>query len=115
MALKTTKWDLGAFLDSEERIALFLEAAFEDGDPALIAAALGEVARARGMTKTAKDTGMAREALYRALSADGRPEFTTILKVLRSFGLRLSAVPVKPVRPVKSRRTAAAGKVRKAG
>lgn len=102
MALKTTKWDVSDFLDSEERMALFLEAAFEDGDPALIAAALGEVARARGMTQTAKDSGVTREALYRALSVDGRPEFNTILKVLRSFGLRLAAVPLdrpKPSRP----------------
>jgi probable addiction module antidote protein len=95
MSLKTTKWDVNEFLDSEERVALFLEAAFEDGDPALITAALGEVARARGMTQTAKDSGIAREALYRALSADGHPEFNTVLKVLRSFGLRLSAVPVQ--------------------
>src|SRR6187431_165257 len=98
MAISTTKWDVTEFLDSEERIALFLEAVFEDGDPALISAALGEVARARGMTQTAKDSGIAREALYRALSAEGRPEFNTVLKVLRSFGLRLTAVPVKKTR-----------------
>lgn len=103
MPLKTTKWDVNEFLDSEERIALFLEAVFEDGDPALIAAALGEVARARGMTQTAKDSGIAREALYRALSAEGRPEFNTVLKVLRSFGLRLTAVPVKKTRTSRSR------------
>lgn len=103
MALKTTKWDVHDFLDSEERMALFLEAAFEDGDPGLITAALGEVARARGMTRTAKDSGIAREALYRALSADGHPEFNTILKVLRSFGLRLAAVPLDKAKPVRTR------------
>ena len=103
MPLKTTKWDVNEFLDSAERMAFFLEAAFEDGDPALIAAALGEVARARGMTQTARDSGIAREALYRALSAEGHPEFNTILKVLHSFGLRLSAVPLKKVRSSKSR------------
>lgn len=95
MALKTTKWDVAEFLDSEKRIALFLEAAFEAGDPSLIAAALGDVARARGMTQMAKDTGVSREALYRALSKEGRPEFNTILKVMKAFGLRLSAVPIR--------------------
>lgn len=94
MALKTRKWDVTEFLDSEERIALFLEAVFEDGDPSLIAAALGDVARARGMTLTAKKAGISREALYRALSKDGHPEFNTILKVMKSFGLRLSPVPL---------------------
>jgi probable addiction module antidote protein len=111
MALKTTKWDVHEFLDSEERMALFLEAAFEDGDPALIGAALGEVARARGMTRTAKDSGMAREALYRALSGDGRPEFNTIVRVLQSFGLRLAPVPIKPTRATGS---GASTRVRKA-
>jgi probable addiction module antidote protein len=80
-------------------MAFFLEAAFEDGDSALITAALGEVARARGMTRTAKDSGIAREALYRALSAEGRPEFNTILKVLHTFGLRLTTVPIKKAGP----------------
>ncbi len=95
VSVKTTKWDVTEFLDSEERIALFLEAAFEDGDPALIAAALGDVARARGMTEMAKETGISREALYRALSKDGHPEFNTILKVMKAFGLRLSPVPIR--------------------
>jgi probable addiction module antidote protein len=93
MASKTTKWDVTEFLDSEKRIAMFLEAAFEEGDPSLIAAALGDVARARGMTQMAKDTGISREALYRALSKEGQPEFKTILKVMKAFGLRLAPVP----------------------
>jgi probable addiction module antidote protein len=92
MALKTRAWDATAQLDTPERIAHYLEAAFEDGDPALIAAAIGDAARAYGMTKLAKDSGLAREALYRALSENGNPEFTTVLKVLKVFGLRLSAV-----------------------
>jgi probable addiction module antidote protein len=95
MALKTRKWDVTEFLDSEERIAIFLEAAFEEGDPSIIAAALGEVARARGMMQMAKDTGISREALYRALSKEGRPEFNTIIKVMKAFGLRLSPVPIR--------------------
>jgi probable addiction module antidote protein len=93
LASRTTKWDVTEFLDSEERIAIFLEAAFEEGDPSLISAALGEVARARGMMQIARDTGISREALYRALSKEGRPEFNTILKVMKAFGLRLSPVP----------------------
>ena len=95
MVLKTTKWDVTEHLDSDERIALFLEAVFEDGDPALITAALGDVARAIGMTKIARETGVTREALYRALSTEGNPEFGTVLKVLKTFGLRLSPVPVE--------------------
>ena len=95
LASKTTRWDVTEFLDSEERIAVFLEAAFEEGDPSLISAALGEVARARGMMQMAKDTGISREALYRALSIEGRPEFNTILKVMKAFGLRLSPVPIR--------------------
>lgn len=94
MALETTKWDVVDYLESDEDIASFLEAVFEDGDPALITAALGDVARAKGMTQLAKDTGLAREALYRSLSAEGKPEFTTVLKVMKAFGLRLAAVPL---------------------
>jgi len=94
MALETTKWDVVDHLKTDEDIAYFLEAVFEDGDPALITAALGDIARARGMTQLAKDTGLAREALYRSLSAEGKPEFTTVLKVMKAFGLRLTAVPL---------------------
>jgi probable addiction module antidote protein len=94
MTLKTTKWDVVDHLKSDEDIAYFLEAVFEDGDPSLITAALGDVARAKGMTQLAKDTGLAREALYRSLSAEGKPEFTTVLKVMKALGLRLAAVPL---------------------
>ncbi|RYE87145.1 MAG: putative addiction module antidote protein [Hyphomicrobiales bacterium] len=94
MDLETTKWDVVDYLESDEDIAHFLEAAFDDGDPAVITAALGAVARAKGMTQLAKDTGLAREALYRSLSAQGKPEFTTVLKVMKAFGLRLTAVPL---------------------
>ena len=95
MALRTTKWDVTANLDSEDRIAHYLDAVFEDGDPALIAAAIGDVARARGMTKIAKDAGVSRESLYRALSGDTRPEFATIMKVLKAMGLRMSVAPAE--------------------
>ena len=71
MALKTTLWDPSEYLDSPLRQASYLEAAFEDGDPALIAAALGDIARAMGMTEIAGRAGVTREALYKALSATG--------------------------------------------
>ena len=92
MPVTTRPWDAASQLDTPERIALYLEAAFEDGDPALIAAAIGDAARAYGMARLAKNSGLAREALYRALSKDGNPEFATVLKVLKVFGLRLSAI-----------------------
>lgn len=90
MPLETTRWDVTEHLDTDERISLFLEAVFEDGDPTLMAAAIGDVARARGMTQIAKEAGVAREALYRSLSSDGNPEFATIVKVLKALGLRFS-------------------------
>ena len=84
-------WDAAEHLETKEDIALYLEAAFEDGDPALIAAALGDAARAKGMTKVAAEAGLGRESLYKALSPKGNPEFATILKVIRALGLRLRA------------------------
>ena len=68
-----------------------MEAALEDGAPALIAAALGDIARATGMSQIAHETGLGRESLYKALSPDGNPEFSTVLKVVRVLGLRLHA------------------------
>ena len=88
---KTKPWDAVEHLETKEDIALYLEAAFEDGDPALIAAALGDAARAKGMTKVAAEAGLGRESLYKALSPKGNPEFATILKVIRALGLRLRA------------------------
>ena len=86
---KTKPWDAADYLNTKEDIALYLEAAFEDGDPALIAAALGDAARAKGMAKVAAEAGLGRESLYKALSPEGNPEFTTVLKVMRALGLRL--------------------------
>ncbi len=86
---KTRPWDAADHLETKEDIALYLEAAFEDGDPALIAAALGDAARARGMTKVAAEAGLGRESLYKALSPGGNPEFATVLKVMRALGLGL--------------------------
>jgi probable addiction module antidote protein len=93
MATETTRWDAAEHLDSPEAIAAYIDAAMEDGDPALVSAVLGDVARAMGMTQIARETGMSRESLYRALSEEGRPEFATVAKVMKALGLRLSAVP----------------------
>jgi probable addiction module antidote protein len=86
---KTIPWDAVEHLKTDEDIADYLDATFEDGDPALMAAALGDVARAKGMTQIATDAGLGRESLYKALSPEGNPEFATIVKVLRALGLRL--------------------------
>jgi len=90
MALETFPWDITEHLDSEEAIAAYLDAVFEDGDPKLIAAAIGDVARARGMSEIAQKSGLSRESLYRALSTDGNPEMATVLKVMRALGMRVS-------------------------
>lgn len=87
----TKKWDPAEHFASEEDMAAYLEAALQEGDPALVAAALGDIARAKGMSQVARDTGLGRESLYKALSPDGNPEFATILKVISALGLRLHA------------------------
>ena len=88
---KTRHWDAADYLKSEKDIVAYLEAALEDGDAALFTAALGDIARAKGMTEIARKSGLGRESLYKALSPDGNPEFATVLKVVRSLGLRLHA------------------------
>lgn len=92
---RTTRWDAAHYLKSPADIAAYLEAALEDGDPALVAAALGDIARAKGMTGIAREAGLGRESLYKALSADGNPELATVLRVIQALGLRLRAVPAK--------------------
>ncbi len=89
--LKLSRWDVVDHLKTDEDMALYLDACVEDddGDGSLIRAALGDIARARGMTQLAKDTGLAREGLYKALSADGNPEFATVMKVIKALGLKL--------------------------
>jgi probable addiction module antidote protein len=86
---KTIPWDSAKHLKTDDDVAHYLEAVFEDGDPALIAHALGVVARAKGMSKIARAAGLGRESLYKALSPDGNPEFVTVLKVMRALGLKL--------------------------
>lgn len=89
--VKTTTWDVAEHLKTQDDIEAYLEAALEENDPKLIAAALGDIARAKGMTQIAQKTGMGRESLYKALSAEGNPELSTILKVLAALGLKLHA------------------------
>ncbi|GAB2721885.1 addiction module antidote protein [Halomonas garicola] len=85
------QWDVVDHLNSEEDMALYLEACMEESDAALVAAALGDIARARGMSQLARDTGLTREGLYKALSADGNPSFATIMKVTKALGFSLHA------------------------
>ena len=93
-AAKTEPWDPVKYLVSEADMAAYLAAALEEDDPAVFVAALGDVARAKGMTQIARETGLGRESLYKALSAEGNPEFATVMKVVRSLGLRLHASTV---------------------
>jgi probable addiction module antidote protein len=88
---KTRRWDAADYLKTEKDMVAYLEAALEEGDAALFTAALGDIARAKGMTEVARKSGLGRESLYKALSPDGNPEFATVLKVVRSLGLNLHA------------------------
>ena len=93
MSEKFTRYDTAEYLKTDADMAAYLDASLEEAgdDPAFIANALGVIARAHGMTQLARDTGLARENLYKALSADGNPEFGTILKVIKALGLKLHA------------------------
>ena len=96
MALATTRWDTTEHLKTEEDIRLYLEACLEEAgdDPEFIVHALGVVARARNMSQFARDTGLTREGLYKALSDDGNPSFATVAKVAKALGFRLTVQPV---------------------
>ena len=88
---ETYPYDPAEYLRDDTDMAAYLEVALEDGDPALVAHVLGVIARAKGMSQLARETGLGRESLYKALSAEGNPEFATVLKVIRALGLRLHA------------------------
>jgi len=92
---KARIWDPAEHLITDEDMAAYLEAALQEGDSALIASALGDIARAKGMSQIARDAGLGRESLYKALSAEGNPEFATIMKVVAALGLRLHASPIR--------------------
>ena len=105
---KTVPWDVADHLETEADMAAYLEAVLEDGDPALVAAALGDIARAKGMSAIARKTGMGRESLYKALSSKGNPELGTVLKVVRALGLKLHATTAQgSVRAARGSRRAA--------
>jgi len=91
--VKTTVWEPAKYLETDEQIAIYLEDIFKSGDPDLIVAAIGDVARARGMTKIADDTNRGRESLYKSLSQGGNPSFETVVKVLNSLGFGLRPAP----------------------
>ncbi len=93
MADKFSRWDVADYLGTDEDIALYLDACIDEdpGDGSLIRSALGDIARVRGMTQLAHDTGLTREGLYKALSAEGNPAFSTIFKVVRALGVKLHA------------------------
>ena len=94
---KTTKYDVAEHLRTPEEMAAYLEACLEEsqGNGAFVAKALGDIARAKGMTQISRDTGLSRESLYKALSGDRMPSFDTILKVVQALGLELHAAPVQ--------------------
>ena len=89
--VKTRRWDVVEHLKTDEDMAEYLQAVLDENDSALITAALGDIARAKGMSQIARQAGLGRESLYKALSPDGNPEFSTILKVVRALGLKLHA------------------------
>jgi probable addiction module antidote protein len=96
MALKTTPYDSADYLNSDKALVAYLEEALDTDDPGFIAQALGTVARARGMSQIAKDTGLSRESLYKALSANGNPEFSTVIRVMKALGLKFSVANADP-------------------
>jgi probable addiction module antidote protein len=90
---KLTKWDSAEYLKTEDDIINYIDACLEENDPQLISHALGVIARAKGMSQLARDTGLTREGLYKALSDQGNPEFSTVMKVFKGLGLKLSVQP----------------------
>ncbi|MGH7185918.1 MAG: addiction module antidote protein [Pseudomonadota bacterium] len=95
MAVKTKRFDPADYLDSDEALAEYVTTALETGDPAFIADSLGVVARAKGMAKVARQAGLGRESLYKALRAGGNPGFATVVRVMEALGLRLTAAAAR--------------------
>ena len=96
MDVKFSRYDTVDYLKTEEDITAYLDAVMEDGDPALIAAALGDVARARNLSQLAREVGMSRQGLDKALSGEGNPTLATVLKVAQALGIRLTFKPAQP-------------------
>ena len=103
---KTTRFDPADYLDTEERQVAYITAALETGDADFVRDALGLVARARGMGEIAKNAGLNRESLYKALGQAGNPEFSTVMRIVRALGLTLSARRAAGKRTSKRRRAA---------
>ena len=91
--IRLRPWDPVEYLHSDTDRAAYLEAALEDGDPRVVIAVLGDIARSQGMTEVARKAGLGRESLYKALSNEGNPALATVLEVIRAVGLRLHASP----------------------
>lgn len=106
MAVRTKRFDPADYLTTDEALAEYVSAALETGDPAFIADSLGIVARAKGMAKVARQAGLGRESLYKALSPGGNPEFATVLKVVEALGLRLTAAAGRSVAGRRRKRAA---------
>ena len=108
-------FDITEYLEDEEAIAEYINVALEENDPALLASALGDIARARGMTQLAKETGLSRESLYKGLSGDRIPSAETLLKVIHALGFKLSVSKAKSVPAGMARQIAKAREERLAG
>ena len=93
MPIKTAPFDAADYLSDEESIAEYLTAALEDPNPDMLLAAIKDIARARGMTQLAKDTGLGRESLYKALAPGAKPRYDTVLKLVHALGVTLRAIP----------------------
>lgn len=96
MDVKFSRYDTADYLKTEDDITAYLDAVMEDGDPALIAAALGDVARARNLSQLAREVGMSRQGLDKALSGEGNPTLATVMKVAQALGIRLTFKPAQP-------------------
>ena len=93
--MKTAKaYDVTEYLETEEDMAAYLNAALEDGNPAVLSAALGDIARAKGMTQLARETGISRDGLYKALSPTGNPSFATVQKVIKALGMKVEVAAI---------------------
>lgn len=97
MGIKLARYDSAEYLKDDDAIVAYLQEALETGEPAMVSHALGVVARARGMAQIARDAGVSRESLYRALSDEGNPELGTVMKVMHALGLKLSAATLDPM------------------
>jgi probable addiction module antidote protein len=90
MTIKVTTFDVSEYLKDEESIAAYLSAIVEEGDPNLLLSAIGDIAKARGMSRIASDSGLGRESLYKALNSDAKPRFDTVIKVLSALGVKIA-------------------------